>query len=933
MASDGLCRSCLRPVSVAVMTPPPEAASAPTALSPAAGATGSTAPLTAWPGAFTEGQPFGARYRIIRLLGAGGMGAVYQAWDSALDEPVALKIIRPEITADPDAARELERRFKRELQLARQVSHPNVVRIHDLGEIEGTTYLSMAFVQGADLHSILKREGRLPVPRALAIARQVAAGLSAAHDAGVVHRDLKPANIMVDEQGRASIMDFGIARSVAAEGVTQAGVVVGTLEYMSPEQAQGHAADARADIYAFGLILRDLLVGRRSEAVRNPTTELMQRMKEAPAAIRRIDPAIPEPVEHLLAGCLAPHPDERFRTTRDLVRALDALDDEGRVRQGVSEVRPAISRLNALRPTRWSDRRRRVAAGLTLIVAVTAAAAGAAWLARRGAQDAATGSRLGAIPSPEDARRVAVLPFRSLGNDSEIGHLALGLTESLAARLFPLKDLYVAAAPDVTRATAEHAQDTERVARDLGVNLLVQGSVRGDADRIRVTVTLDDMHAGTRVWAEEFSGVAADLFSMEDRVFEAVVAKLGITPTGGELARGAVRPTLNAAAYDLYLRGRETLRSSTTPERIQAAIALFEQSLERDPSLALARSGIADAALHMYRETRDRAWADRALQSAESAVRVDATLPEVHFALGSVYEQVGRQAEAIQVLRKALEMAPGSDEAYRRLGIAYLRAGNAREAIAALARAAEINPFYWANHNALGAAYLHTGDYARSVESNRRVVEMEPDNVNGWNDLGAGYLQLGRFTEAADAFNKAIALEPVPEAYTNLGIAHYYAGDFALAVADFAKAVGLSPNNEQFVGNLADGYRLAGDLARANEAYDRAIELAYKELAVNPLSAITRSNLALYHAKQGRHAEAQRFMREARSMDPANVNIVYGQALVDALGGRPSEAMTALGEALGAGYPAVIARADPDFATLKDTAAFKALMRRHGAGT
>src|SRR5688572_3410965 len=248
--------------------------------------------------ALTPGAEFGARYRILRILGAGGMGVVYQAWDEALGVAVALKVIRPEVTADPAAARDLERRFKRELLLARQVTHKNVVRIHDLGDIDGIKYLTMPYIQGGDLATLLAKEGRLSVVRAVAIAKQVVSGLQAAHEAGVVHRDLKPANIMVDADDQAVIMDFGIARSVSGGGATMAGAVVGTLEYMAPEQAMAQPIDQRADVYAFGLILYDMVLGpRQSTRAESAVAELMARVQNPLPPARGVDPSIPEPLE------------------------------------------------------------------------------------------------------------------------------------------------------------------------------------------------------------------------------------------------------------------------------------------------------------------------------------------------------------------------------------------------------------------------------------------------------------------------------------------------------------------------------------------------------------------------------------------------------------------------------------------------------------
>ena len=255
------------------------------------------------------------------------MGAVFQAWDEELAVVVAIKVIRPEALKDPAAARDLERRFKRELLLARNVTHKNVVRIHDLGEIDGVKYITMPYVHGGDLARLIGQEGRLPVPRALGIARQVAAGLVAAHEAGIVHRDLKPGNILLDEEDHALITDFGIARSVTgAGGGTIAGTIVGTLEYMAPEQAQGATVDHRADIYAFGLILMDMLVGRR-EAAHSETAmaELFARMSKAPPPVRTIDPSIPEAIDELIGRCVDPDPARRYQTTQELAADVEDL--------------------------------------------------------------------------------------------------------------------------------------------------------------------------------------------------------------------------------------------------------------------------------------------------------------------------------------------------------------------------------------------------------------------------------------------------------------------------------------------------------------------------------------------------------------------------------------------------------------------------------
>ena len=307
------------------------------------------------------GQNFGTRYHIIRLLGVGGMGSVYQAWDRELEVAVAVKVIRPDFAENPMVAQELERRFKRELLLARQVTDKHVVRIHDIGEIEGIKYITMPYIHGSDLATILKREGRLPVARALSIARQVATGLIAAHEAGVVHRDLKPANIMVDEADHAVIMDFGIARSTSSStafAMTVGAQVIGTVEYMSPEQARAETVDQRADLYAFGLILRDMLLGGRHAGATSGVTEMMARMQQPPPSVRSIDATIPEAVDALITRCLQPDPADRYQTSTSCCATWSASRRAGRSRsrriRGTSSpfAQPAL-RWGSLPPACW----------------------------------------------------------------------------------------------------------------------------------------------------------------------------------------------------------------------------------------------------------------------------------------------------------------------------------------------------------------------------------------------------------------------------------------------------------------------------------------------------------------------------------------------------------------------------------------------------
>jgi tetratricopeptide (TPR) repeat protein len=300
-------------------------------------------------------------------------------------------------------------------------------------------------------------------------------------------------------------------------------------------------------------------------------------------------------------------------------------------------------------------------------------------------------------------------------------------------------------------------------------------------------------------------------------------------------------------------------------------------------------------------------------------------LPVLNVASAAAVERAAGTTEAIAELTVASQMAPRSDEVFRRLGRAYLSTGRGDQAIQAYEKAVAINPYYWVSYSALGVAHMQLGAYAKAAEILGKVIELEPENVSGHNDLGAAYLQVGRYNDSAAAFTRALELQPTAQTYTNLGIAYAYGGKHADAIPMFEKAVELSPSAEQFVGNLGDGYRWGGQAAKATASDDKAIGLALRELRVNPRNAQVRGNLALYYAKKGDHAGAQRLISDARAIDRANVNLIYAEAVVDVLGGRRSDALFSLEEALKAGYPFSAAQSDPDLQPLLPEFGFKQL--------
>jgi tetratricopeptide (TPR) repeat protein len=467
------------------------------------------------------------------------------------------------------------------------------------------------------------------------------------------------------------------------------------------------------------------------------------------------------------------------------------------------------------------------------------------------------------------------------------------------------------------------------MAQQLGVNLLVSGTIQGSGEKLRIIVSLDDVVGDRRLWTREFSGVPQDLLTLEDQIYVKLVDALALKPSPAEIARSSAHPTENIEAYDLYLRGQSAMRGQLNAQNVQTAIGFYERAIKQDPSFALAYAGLADASLRMYREKNDRVWAEKALAVSQQAQQLNDNAAEVHFALGSVYSATGKSAEAVSELRRALELAPKSDDGYRRLGDAYRALGQRQEAIRAYVKAAELGPYYWFNWNALGTAYFRFGDNQKALESFRRVSELEPGNASAYSNIGGVYIEEGKWTESIPALQKSLELEPRERAYSNLGTAYFYLKRYDDAVKMYEKAAAMSPDSEFAIGNLADGYRWSGRTGEAKATYDKAIALAYKKLQVNPRDATVMEQLAMWSAKQGDLASATSFIQRARTIDPADVSLLYTQAVVYCLADRQEDALKYVTEAIEKGLSPQIARNDPELSKLQNRPEFLQVVNKY----
>jgi tetratricopeptide (TPR) repeat protein/TolB-like protein len=531
------------------------------------------------------------------------------------------------------------------------------------------------------------------------------------------------------------------------------------------------------------------------------------------------------------------------------------------------------------------------------------------------------------LPALSQGKFVAVMPFRVIGDQFSLGYVADGVGEAISSKLFELKDVRLASSSEAAK--IDPKTPLSQVAKDLGVNLIVHGTVQGSGDHLRISVDLENMAENRRICCQEFAGVAGDLLTLEDQIFAKLVDALEAKTTDKEMAAVTAHPTENIEAYNSYLKGRNALGGTPDQNTIQTAMNYFAGALEKDHGFALAYSGLADANLAMYEQKKDKHWSEQAVDAAKKAEQLNDKLPEVHFALGSAYAATGQTVQAIAEDKRALELAPNSDEAYRRLGNAYMANGQKDEALRALEKAVQLNPYYWYNLSGLGNAYYRFGELDKAVKAYQQIMQLEPDNPIGYSDLGAVYFTMGKYEESVAAFQKSLKIKPTADTYSNLGTEFFYQKRYPEAISMFEKAVEMSPEDETNVGNLADGYRLAGSAAKAQATYDKAISLAFKELRVNPRDASVAGRMALYYAKKGDTQQAKEFVKRARAIDASDAYLIYISAVVKTIGNEPVDAVKDLGLALQKGYSVKDASVEPEFAPLLSRPDYRALLKKY----
>jgi eukaryotic-like serine/threonine-protein kinase len=715
---------------------------------------------------FCPGDVVAYRFRIVRYLAKGGMGELYEAEDLELHERVALKTILPRIANDERSIL----LFKREVNLARQVTHANVCRTYDVfrhrpaghrstaGEV--VFFLVMELLHGETLADRLARGGRLTIADALPLVRQMAAGLAAAHRAGVVHRDFKSQNVMLvapappDRDPRAAITDFGLARRSEHDARTSMTLlddtpeISGTPAYMAPEQVEGGPVTPATDIYAFGVVLFEMITGALPFMAETPLRTAVKRLQEAPPSPRIHVPELDVVWEETILRCLARAPADRFGNIGDVVGALDAAPREATVAHRRTDRWPARS---------W-----------VLVLLLSATLAGAYFVYAGWA----TGRASGAITS------LAVLPFRNTSLDPAQDYLSDGFSEGLINRLSQLPGVKVVANSSSSRYKGKQT-DPQEVARALDVVGILEGRIVQRGENLAISVELIDARDRTQVWGEQYVRGTADLLPLQSEISGEIARKLRVGLTPGQQKRLATQDARNPEAYEFLLKGHFARAKGSAEDRKKAG-DYFARAIAVDPGYALAHADLSD----IYRSLVNSSLVDpaeylpKARAAAEKALELDENLAEAHYALANLMTYAWQWADAEREYKRAITLNPNLALAHRWYA-SYLRlVGRHDEALAEITRARELDPLSPGVNATVGFVQASAGRYEQAIATLMRTIELDPNYPYSYLFLGSTYAAQRKYQEAIAAYQKAIALGlDTPATQIALGAAYAQAGD------------------------------------------------------------------------------------------------------------------------------------------------------------
>jgi len=859
-----------------------------------------------------------SHYTIIDKIGSGGMGDVYLAWDTELERTVALKFLHPHLCKNDDC----RKRFKREAQAAARLDHANIVSVHEVGEFRNRPYIVMQHVEGHSLRHVIK-QGKLSLQQVIDLATQICEGLHEAHELGIVHRDIKPSNILLDARGNPKLVDFGLATIVGTDKLTKTGSTLGTVGYMSPEQAEGKEVDQRSDLFSLGVVLYEMITGRRPFDRDSDVATSKAIVTDIPEPLARYKANVPEELQQIVDRALDKNIETRYQT------ASGMLADLKRIQQAGSQTRKRKLGL-------W-------AAALVVLIAVIGY-----FLI----------DKFPVIPKSDSngwQNSVAVLVFRNLSGDPERDIFCEGMTDEIIGRLTTIKSLKVTSMQSMLR-FKESDLDLKKIGKDLKVDHILEGNIQQSGDVMRVRAQLIRVEDDANIWTENYERDVDEVFTLQDDVSRAIAAALKVTLVGNEPSFVARRGTDNIEAYNAYVKGRFLWRKRTE-EDILAAIESFEQAIALDSNYAAAWSGLADAwwTLPEYGNVTRAVAYPHWEPAAVKALELDGNLAEAHASMGNIYRHKGEYEEAEREYLRAIELNPGypwshhwyakglssqgrEDERraqqqiayeldplslpvlstmasysrrdrepkkaieyceraleigsrmhwiYLYLALAHLDVGDTAEALESVERLIRDQPDFWRSYYLKGDLMWRLRQNEKALEAYRTAVKVAPERWEPHYGLGDFlHRPMYRYEEAEKYFKRAIELDSTQSApHIRYGVLLWWMGRTSEADEQHRRAVELAPYSAE--ANRAYGYFLASGIGE----YKRGLEYLEKAVKLNPRHARSYVSLSWAAAMTGDFDRALWAVGKASDMDPNYRRPYYRRSEIFALAGMLDSAV------------------------------------------